>query len=88
MMVAASLRLVLWLMELILLPSQKIWDGPGTAWDWLSIFGTGHCHAGMLSGCLFWLAAAGAVSALCWTTGVSDADHWLMLPFVVSLLFS
>ena len=67
--VAAFLRLFLWLAELILLPSQKIWDGPGTSWDWLRIFGAQGCHAGMISSALFWLGTASAVVALCWMTG-------------------
>lgn len=66
----AFLRLLLWLAELILLPSQKIWDGPGTSWDWLRIFGAQGCHAGMVSSILFWLGTASAVLALCWMTGV------------------
>ena len=66
---AAFLRLLLWLAELILLPSQKIWDGPGTSWDWLRIFGAQGCHAGMVSSILFWLGTASAVLALCWMTG-------------------
>lgn len=66
----AFLRLLLWLAELVLLPSQKIWDGPGTSWDWLRIFGAQDCHAGMLSSILFWLGTASAVLALCWMTGV------------------
>lgn len=68
---AAFLRLLLWLAELLLLPSQKIWDGPGTSWDWLRIFGAQGCHAGMLSSILFWLGTASAVLALCWMTGVA-----------------
>ena len=67
--VAAFLRLLVWLAELILLPSQQIWDGPGTSWDWLRIFGAQGCHAGMVSSILFWLGTASAVLALCWMTG-------------------
>ena len=69
MLNAAFLRLLLWLAELVLLPSQKIWDGPGTSWDWLRIFGAQGCQAGVLSSILFWLGTASAASALCWMTG-------------------
>ena len=53
----------------MLLPSQEIWDGPGTSWDWLRMFGAQGCFAGMLSSVLFWLAVTCAVLALCWMTG-------------------
>ena len=69
-MVAVVLRLLLWMAKLILLPSQKIWDGPGASWDWLRIFGAAGCHAGVLSSVLFWLGAASAALALSWMTGV------------------
>lgn len=64
------LRLSLWVAELLLLPSQEIWDGPGTSWDWLRIFGAQGCYVGMLSSILFWIAITSAVLALYWMTGV------------------
>ena len=66
---AAVLRSMMWIAELVLLPSQEIWDGPGTSWDWLRIFGSQDCFAGMLSSMLFWMGAASAVLALSWMSG-------------------
>ena len=78
-MLAVVLRLLLWLAELILLPSQKIWDGPGTSWEWLRIFGADGCHAGVLSSVLFWLGALAAALALSWMTGVLlSLPAWLV----------
>ena len=36
---AASLRLLLWVVQLLLLPTQQVYDGPGTSWAWLGLFG-------------------------------------------------
>lgn len=38
---AASTRLAVWAGQIVLLPTQHIYGGPGTSWDWLSRFGGG-----------------------------------------------
>lgn len=66
---AASLRLLLWVVQLLLLPTQQVYDGPGTSWDWLGLFGEKGCSLSMVSTLLFWVGLLSAAGALRWMTG-------------------
>ena len=66
---AASLRLLLWVVQLLLLPTQQVYDGPGTSWDWLGLFGEKGCSWSVASTLLFWVGLLGAAGALRWMTG-------------------
>lgn len=66
----ASLRLLLWVVQLLLLPTQQVYDGPGTSWDWLGLFGEKGCSLSMVSTLLFWVGLLSAAGALRWMTGV------------------
>ena len=66
---AASLRLLLWAVQLLLLPTQQVYDGPGTSWDWLGLFGEKGCSLSVVSTLLFWVGLLSAAGALRWMTG-------------------
>lgn len=50
---AVIVRLSLWGLLVVLLPTQKVWDGPGTSLHWLTMFGAGACPASIASVLLF-----------------------------------
>ena len=53
-------RLGLWGLQMALLPTQKVWDGPGTSLHWLAMFGAGACPFNILSLTLFLACFAAA----------------------------
>ena len=59
---AVGMRLALWSLQVALLPTQKVWDGPGTSWHWLAMFGAGTCPINIAS-LLFFLASFAAAGA-------------------------
>jgi hypothetical protein len=65
-------RLVVWALDAVLLPTQKIYDGPGTSLHWLRRFGAGQCPASTASLLAFVGALAGAALALRWMTGAAS----------------
>ena len=68
---AAGTRLVLGLVELALLPTQHVYDGPGTSWDWVRRLGGVSVPAAKLSLLAYVVAFAGMALALRWMTSAS-----------------
>lgn len=56
--VAVALRLGVWGVQVGLLPTQTVWDGPGTSLRWVGMFAAGTCPASTLSLTLFLAAFA------------------------------
>ena len=57
---AVVLRLGLWLVLVLLLPTQKVWDGPGTSMHWMTMFGAGSGPVSTASVLLFMAVITGA----------------------------
>ena len=72
---AAGTRLVLGLVELALLPTQHVYDGPGTSWDWIRRFGGVSAPAAKLSLLAYVLAFAGMALTLRWMTSAHIAPQ-------------
>ena len=48
---AVLLRLVLWALAVLLLPTQQVYGGPsGSSYLWLGLFGVDRCGAGSVPG--------------------------------------
>ena len=62
-------RLVLWLLATILLPTQKVYVGPGTSMHWVGAFAADVCPWSSISLAAFLASLAFAASALCWMSG-------------------
>ena len=56
------------MVELALLPTQHIYDGPGTSWDWVRRFGGVSAPAAKLSLLAYVVAFACMALALRWMT--------------------
>jgi hypothetical protein len=67
---AAAFRLVLWVLATILLPTQKVYGGPGTSLHWVGHFGADMCPWSSLSLLIFVMALAFAAVCLGWMSGV------------------
>ncbi|KAK9803983.1 hypothetical protein WJX72_010372 [[Myrmecia] bisecta] len=66
----AGLRICLWVLETLLLPSQQVWDGPGTSLHWLRMFGVGKCPLSSASHLAFLACWALAALSLRWMSRV------------------
>ena len=62
-------RLVLWALATILLPTQKVYVGPGTSMHWVGAFAADVCPWSSISLAAFLVGLAFAASALCWMSG-------------------
>ena len=69
---AAGTQLVLGLVELALLPTQHVYDGPGTSWDWIRRLGGVSAPAAKLSLLAYVVAFASMALALRWMTSAAD----------------
>lgn len=66
-----SLRLLLWALAVLLLPTQQVYGGPqASSYLWLRLFGMAGCPWGLASWAAFAAFFAFAVLALRWMTGV------------------
>lgn len=66
---AVAIRLVLWVAATVLLPTQKVYVGPGTSLRWAGSFGASLCPWSSISLAAFLVALAAAVAALHWMSG-------------------
>ena len=65
-------RLVLWVLATILLPTQKVYVGPGTSMHWVGAFAADVCPWSSISLAAFLVGLAFAAFALCWKSGGLD----------------
>ena len=73
-------------MELALLPTQHVYDGPGTSWDWVRRLGGVSAPAAKLSLLAYVVAFAGMALALRWMTSAATAPrHELPAPATLRL---
>lgn len=66
---AVFLRLLLWLLSIILLPTQKVYSGPGTSLHWIDRFGASLCPLNSLSAIIFLVSLGFAALSLSWMSG-------------------
>lgn len=66
---AVALRLLLWLVSIVLLPTQKVYSGPGTSLHWIDRFGASLCPWNSASTMLFLISFAYAAASLLWMSG-------------------
>ncbi|KAK9804057.1 hypothetical protein WJX73_000030 [Symbiochloris irregularis] len=71
--VTVALRVGIWGVQVGLLPTQTVWNGPGTSLRWVHVFAAGTCPLSTLSLTLFLAAFALAGTALLWMVAVSCA---------------
>ncbi len=63
------LRLALWALAVLLLPTQQVYGGPGGgSYLWLRLFGADRCPAALASLAAFILSTAYLMAALHWMT--------------------
>ena len=70
---AVALRLLLWLLSIILLPTQKVYSGPGTSLHWIDRFGASICPWNSASAIIFLISLGFAALCLSWMSGWSYA---------------
>ncbi|KAK9864087.1 hypothetical protein WJX84_002864 [Apatococcus fuscideae] len=69
-MTTVMLRSLLWLVQVVLLPTQSVWQGPGTSYAWLHMFHVESCPWSSISHATFALSFLLAACSLSWMTGV------------------
>jgi len=72
---------VLGLLELALLPTQHVYDGPGTSWDWVRRLGGVSAPAAKLSLLAYVVAFAGMALALRWMTSAAVTPRHVLPVF-------
>ena len=75
---AVTLRVLCWLLLLALLPTQKIYSGPGTSLDWTELFAIKFSLWNSGSLLLFVLSFAFSAACLRWMSGKAFGFHNLI----------
>jgi hypothetical protein len=74
---AVLLRLALWALAVLLLPTQQVYGGPGGgSYLWLRLFGVDRCPAALASLAAFFLSVVYLMLALRWMTSEHGGAAW------------